>query len=91
MARSSISASSSIYFDCVEGNPIMDDSQSLIKWSSEISLTSDHETVPSPRIEQNMKIAANATSDASLLVIIFYDDIFSDVSFLIVISNFINF
>lgn len=79
MARSSISASSSIYFDCMEGS--VDDSQSLIKWSSTISLIGDNE-LPTPRVEQNMKLAADTTSDASLLVIIFYSDIFSDVSFL---------
>lgn len=65
----------------------MGDSQSLIKWSSEISLTDDHERLSSPRIEQDMKMATNTASDASLLVIIFYDDIFSDVSFLIKIFN----
>ncbi|EFO18609.2 phosphatidylinositol transfer protein [Loa loa] len=80
MSRSSISTSSSIYFDCVEGDPIMEDSQSLIKWSSEISLISGHETLSLPRIEQDLKVAANTTSNASLLIIIFYDDIFSDVS-----------
>ncbi|VDK68610.1 unnamed protein product [Litomosoides sigmodontis] len=78
MARSSISASSSIYFDCMEGS--VDDSESLIKCSSAISLTSEHKGLPSPRIEENMKLAATTTSDASLLVIIFYSDIFSDVS-----------
>ncbi|EJW88443.1 retinal degeneration b protein [Wuchereria bancrofti] len=80
MSRSSISVSSSIYFDCMDGNPMMGDSQSLIKWSSEISLNSDHETLLSPRLEQNMKVVTNTTSDASLLVIVFYGDIFSDVS-----------
>ncbi|VBB25977.1 unnamed protein product [Acanthocheilonema viteae] len=80
MARSSISASSSVYFDCVEGFPAVENSQSLIKWSSEISLIGDHERLSSFRMGQNMKVATNAASDASLLVIIFYDDIFADVS-----------
>ncbi|KAM3722567.1 Protein retinal degeneration [Dirofilaria immitis] len=79
MARSSLSSSSSIYFDCVECNPTSEDSQSLKKWNSEMSLTSGHETLLSSRIEQITTVAPN-TCNTSLLVIIFYDDIFSDIS-----------
>ncbi|VDK74312.1 unnamed protein product, partial [Onchocerca ochengi] len=80
MARSSVSSSSSIYFDCMEGDPIMDDSQSLTKWYSEISLNDDNETLLLSQIEQNTTMEANTASNISLLIIIFYNDIFSDVS-----------
>uniref|UniRef100_A0A915PX75 Phosphatidylinositol transfer protein n=1 Tax=Setaria digitata TaxID=48799 RepID=A0A915PX75_9BILA len=82
MARSSISDSSSIYFDCVEGDPFLEntDSQSLIKYASEIPLTSSHEALPLLPVEQSTKVTASSTPNISLLVIVFYDDIFSDVS-----------
>lgn len=83
MSCSTISVSSSVYFDCVEGDddPIMDHSQSFVKWNSEIKFTLDQETLSSSEIEQNVEVTSGTASDTSLLIIIFYDDIFQNVSF----------
>lgn len=69
---SPLSESSSVYFDCVEGSPVHSTKPSMIKWSSELLLTSGQQTPPpqTPRNDMN----------ASLLIFFFHGDIFPEVS-----------
>lgn len=75
---SPVSDSSSVYFDCIEDSSVGEHGhiRPLIKWNSELLVTSEHETPPlTPCTERS----ASAVT-TSLLVIIFHGDIFPQVS-----------
>ncbi|VDN02030.1 unnamed protein product [Thelazia callipaeda] len=80
MARSLLSVSSSIYFDCLENSAVSEgyNLPSLINWDSDTSLHDGHETPPeTPQAEQNIKMSA-VVPGISLLVIFLYTNIFPD-------------
>lgn len=71
---SPVSDSSSVYFDCIEDSSVVEHGhiRPLIKWNSELLVTSEHETPPlTPYTERSA-----STVTTSLLVIIFHGDIF---------------